>query len=67
MSVSLDSHAGSFTTLMAGRRWQETAYLRMMAEAFKGIDVERAALVKDGPWTAKTTSVQRWSRVDMYG
>jgi hypothetical protein len=67
MSVSLDSNAGSFTTFMAERRWQESTWLTMMAESFKGIDAERAALVKDGPWTARTTSVQRWARVDLYG
>ena len=66
MTVSFDSSAGTAVSYMAEQKWNQDIWLNMMSESFKGIDIEREYLSKNGSWTNRTTSVQRWSRVDFY-
>ncbi|HOY64168.1 MAG TPA: hypothetical protein PLK80_13715 [bacterium] len=53
-------------TWMAGGLYKSATWLRVMAEAFKSIDENRRPLIEQGPWTARTDSIQRFSRFDSY-
>ena len=64
--ASFDAIAGSYTTYLAAQMWRDDIWLNMMAESFKGIDVERNYLTKNGSWTSRTTSIQRYAKVDIY-
>ena len=50
---------------LAGGMYERATWLRVMAEAFSATDEERRALVEQGPWTARTDSIERFSRIDI--
>lgn len=51
---------------MASQMYEIKTWGNMMAVAFETADVERKALVENGPWTAKTDSLARYMSIDMY-
>lgn len=46
--------------------YKKATWISMMGKSFKEADVQRKALVENGPWTARTDSIQRYSKVDVY-
>ena len=46
--------------------YKQAEWLRMMAVAFKEADKQRQALVRNGPWTVRTDSIERFSRFETY-
>jgi len=65
MSWSGEVNGNAQTAYVAGTLFSQVTWIRMMAEAFKEIDAHRAPLNRDGPWTARTTSIDRYSRVNI--
>lgn len=59
---SIESYASSPETWMAQSMWKADIWLNMMVESFKGADVDRADLTRNGPWTARTKTVQQYAR-----
>jgi hypothetical protein len=51
--------------MLAAPMWRATTWISMMGAAFKEADIQRAQLVQNGPWTARTTNVQRYA-IDIY-
>lgn len=59
-------NTGNQMVYLAAPMWTSSVWIAMMGEAFKVADIERDALVAQGPWTARTTSIERYSQVDLY-
>ena len=51
---------------MASTSYRQYIWLMMMDKAFENADVQRRALVTEGPWTARTDSIVRFSRFETY-
>ncbi len=54
------------TAYIAGTMYELKTWAQMMAVAFETADVERDALTSNGPWTARTDSLERYMTIDMY-
>lgn len=46
--------------------FRQTLVIEMMAAAFKEADKQRADLLRNGPWTARTDSIARFSRFETF-
>ncbi|MEW6201634.1 MAG: hypothetical protein AB1546_06650 [bacterium] len=58
--------ASSYEVYMAAGLWKSTTPMKMMRAAFEAADKERAALVQNGPWTARTDRLERYAVVNTY-
>lgn len=62
-----DAIGGSQQTVyIAQGLFKQTLVIEMMAAAFKEADKQRAALLRNGPWTARTDSIARFSRFETF-
>jgi hypothetical protein len=51
---------------LAAPMWKAATWISMMGTTFKAADKESAVLNSQGPWTARTTNIQRYAHVDIY-
>jgi len=58
--------ASSYEVYIAAGLWKSATPLQMMRTAFEVMNKERAALVQNGPWTARTNSLERYAVVNTY-
>ena len=58
--------AGAQVGSLAITMYEQATWIKVMAVAFETADVERAAILKNGTWLARTDSLQRYATVDTY-
>jgi hypothetical protein len=58
--------AASQQAYLASTMYKSATWIRMMAESFREIDAQRAPLDANGPWTARTKSIQTYARFETY-
>ncbi|MEW5946175.1 MAG: hypothetical protein AB1742_08260 [bacterium] len=57
---------GSYTVYIAAGLYRSGIWLELMNAAFEAADRERDPLAANGPWTARTNSLERYAVVDTY-
>ncbi|MFA6451044.1 MAG: hypothetical protein WCX65_16330 [bacterium] len=64
--AEIESASAAQNVYLAAPMYKQATWIRVMAEAFKEIDSQRAQLDANGPWTVRTRSLQEYSRFSTY-